>query len=105
MAQGADLLLHWCYRLDGVDASDEMKRLTPTPSEIAAMARHIGVKDLVLTHFRKHMDEPAPYDQAKQAASDIFSKPVRIAEDLDIFELSPDAVKNPDFPRLGHFSE
>ena len=83
----ADLLLHWCYRLDQETVTQEMAALTPTPSEIGKMARHMRVGTLVLTHFRTHMDEPERYASALQMASVAFGKPVTVAEDLQQFDL------------------
>lgn len=87
LAANADVLLHWCYRLDGAQVAPEFATLTPTPSEIGAMAKRIGVRSLVLTHFRKHMDETESYEAAVRHASDAFGKPVSIAEDLQEFEI------------------
>ena len=82
LARGADLLLHWCYRLDGEPAHPEMIPLTPTPSEIAKMARDANVKTLWLTHFRVHMDTPEKHQTALENARAQFSGDIAIAEDL-----------------------
>jgi len=87
LAQDADLLLHWCYRLDGAPATESMKRVTPTPSEIGAMAHAAGVKHLLLTHFRKHMDGEANHAAAQAAVSAVYDGPFAIVEDLDVFTL------------------
>ncbi len=87
LSQGADILLHWCYRLDGEAAAPDMARLAPTPSEIAAMAARAGVKRLILTHFRVHMDAPGKHDHALEAARGAFDGPISIAEDLDIVDI------------------
>ncbi|MEZ5676799.1 MAG: hypothetical protein R3D81_16725 [Thalassovita sp.] len=55
----ADLLLHWCYRLDGETAHPLMLPVTPTPSQIAQVAyKSAGVKRLLLTHFRSTWTPP-----------------------------------------------
>lgn len=87
LAVNADLLLHWCYRLDGAQATPYMATTTPTPSEIGTLAKEVGVQSLILTHFRKHMDEPSRHADAVEKASLAFGQPVRIAEDLDIYEI------------------
>ena len=87
LATEADLLLHWCYRLDGEEVSPEMAKTTPTPSEIGAMAKRVGVRSLILTHFRRHMDAPKLFAQAEESASSSFGQTVRIAEDLQQIEL------------------
>ena len=87
LAKNADLLLHWCYRLDGEKVTPEMAATTPTPSEIGAMAKHVGARGLILTHFRKHMDDPARFDRAVHEASFAFGQPVTVAEDLQQIEI------------------
>ena len=87
LSYNADLLLHWCYRLDGVAATVSMAKTTPTPSEIGEMAKKAQVRRLVLTHFRKYMDEKDLYDQALNKASEAFDDDVVIAEDLQEFEI------------------
>ncbi|MEL7260007.1 MAG: MBL fold metallo-hydrolase [Pseudomonadota bacterium] len=81
LAQGADLLLHWCYRLDSDPASDGMKALSPTPQDILDLAARTGAARVVLTHFRRHMD--GAFDPAS-VRSDI---PWSVAEDLDTFDI------------------
>ncbi|MDJ0825761.1 MAG: MBL fold metallo-hydrolase [Rhodobacter sp.] len=87
LAVGADLLLHWCYRLDGEDAPPAMRALTPTPSEIGAMAADVGVKRLILTHFRVHMDATGRHEQALAELRHTFGGPCAIAEDLDVIDV------------------
>ena len=81
LSKNATLLLHWCYRLDDEEVTPEMAAVAPTPAEIGTMAKRIGANSLMLTHFRKHMDDPARTEQAIQNASNAFGKPVTIAED------------------------
>ncbi|MEM9048726.1 MAG: MBL fold metallo-hydrolase [Pseudomonadota bacterium] len=87
LARDADLLLHWCYRLDGEAAPSGMASVTPTPGEIAAMAADAGVKRLMLTHFRAHMDSPGNIQAALDAMAAVFSGIVAIAEDLEVHEI------------------
>ena len=84
LCRNADLLLHWCYRLDGERAHPAMESLTPTPTEIALMARQAGVRRLLLTHFRTHMDEPEKHADAIAALKSTFGEASGIAEDLDV---------------------
>ena len=86
LVQDADLLIHWCYRGDGETVHPMLDRLSPTPSQIADMAREAGVKRLVLTHFRKHMDGPT-LTHARNALRDRFGPNAHVAEDLDTWEL------------------
>ena len=84
LCQDADVLLHWCYRLDGERAHPAMEALTPTPTEIALMARRAGVRRLLLTHFRMHMDEPGRYADAIAALRSVFGEASGIVEDLEV---------------------
>ena len=87
LCQGADLLLHWCYRLDDQTASAVMEAMTPTPSQIAQMAEICGVRRLVITHFRINMDEDDGHQSALEAMGNNFNGLHSIAEDLDSFEI------------------
>ncbi|MEM7522647.1 MAG: hypothetical protein AAF360_02590 [Pseudomonadota bacterium] len=49
-----------------------MSAMTPTPSEIAMMAEKAGVKRLLLTHFRKSMDDEATHNAALSTMSPVF---------------------------------
>jgi len=79
MARGADLLLHWCYRLDSDAASAEMMALSPSPQQIVDMAEAHGIKRVLLTHFRRHMD--AAFKPGDVRSSVDWS----VAEDLDTY--------------------
>lgn len=83
----ADLLLHWCYRLDGEAMHPALVKLCPTPGDIAAMASRCGVKRLVLTHFREHMDATGKHEAALKIMQDVFDGPSEVAEDLTIYEI------------------
>ncbi|MEM6637388.1 MAG: MBL fold metallo-hydrolase [Pseudomonadota bacterium] len=87
LAAGADLLLHWCYRLEGEVVTASLAASAPTPAEIGSMARRAGAKALMLTHFRRHMDEPSRFKRAVEDASSAFGKPVVIAEDLQELDI------------------
>lgn len=87
LMQGADLLLHWCYRLDGEPAQPLMAQMTPTPREIGALAKSAGVKRLLLTHFRVHMDAPENMASALTVLADAFGSNAAVAEDLDVHEI------------------
>lgn len=83
LSQGADLLLHWYYRPDKQGAAEAMRAKMPTPGDIAAMAARNGVKRLILTHFRKSMDDDATHQTTLAAMKAVFDGPASIAEDLD----------------------
>lgn len=86
LSRDADLLVHWCYRGDGETVHPDLDALSPTPTQIAQFARDIGVKRLLLTHFRAHMDARAPTEAAHKALRAEFGDNGAIAEDLDVIE-------------------
>lgn len=96
LAQDADTLLHWCYRLsDEIQVSDFMRETAPTPLEIADMANRIGIQQLILTHFRIHMDQAERYANALRELRESFAGPGHIAEDLDVYPIA--AANNPNW--------
>lgn len=87
MAQDADLLLHWCYRLSTDTIHPAIAAFSPTPADIAQMAERAGVKRLVISHFRIQMDTEAGHASAQADMAEHFSGPASIAEDLDRFDI------------------
>lgn len=85
LSRDADLLLHWCYRLDGEEFHPDMLDLAPTPSEIAEIANRANVKRLVLTHFRVHMDSENSHKEAIASVRKHFDGDAEIAEDFRTF--------------------
>jgi ribonuclease Z len=85
LCSGADLLLHWCYRGVGEQVHPALMAMSPDPVEVAAMAHAAGVKRLLLTHFRVHMDLPDKYDTALAAVRNVFGESGTIVEDLQEF--------------------
>lgn len=83
----ADLLLHWCYRLSDEEVPPAMASLTPTPVDIARMAQRCGVKWLLLSHFRVHMDAEARHHRANEELAANFDGPAEITEDLTTYEV------------------
>ncbi|MEM6275607.1 MAG: MBL fold metallo-hydrolase [Pseudomonadota bacterium] len=87
LSADADLLIHWCYRGEGESISPELDAKSPTPSEIARMAKRVGVKRLALSHIREHMDEDARRQRNLAALKESFAGLAVIAEDLEVFEI------------------
>lgn len=81
LAQDADLLLHWCYRLDSDQASAAMTATAPSPQQILDMAEQVGAQQVILTHFRKHMD--AAFDLGAVQSPLKWS----LGEDLDVYDI------------------
>lgn len=83
---GADLLIHWCYRLDSADVPEAFAALSPAPIDIAAMASRAGAKRLVLTHIRRGHDTPDIHADALSRAGAAHPD-VSITEDLTVYEI------------------
>ena len=88
LCKNADLLVHWCYRgSEEQGGGPSLRSLCPDPRAIAEMAVSAGVKYLVLSHFRTHMDRPKNYAASRKALRETFGPNSTIAEDLDIFHI------------------
>jgi ribonuclease Z len=88
LAAGADVMLHWCYRHDEEPAPDFIKAMSPSPSELGALAARCGVKTLALTHFRAAVDRaPGLLDRMRAAAEASFGGQVIMAHDLMSLEI------------------
>ncbi len=87
LTQGADFLLHWCYRLSTDDIHPAIAEKSPTPADIARMAQSAQVKRLLITHFRIHMDSAEGHASARADLAAHFSGPADIAEDLQVYEI------------------
>lgn len=92
LSKDTDLLIHWCYRLPGETANPYIASKSPAPLDIGAMAEKAGVKRLLLTHFRPHMDESENHRIVLEDVSKEFNGEAQIAEDL----LQIDLAKNSD---------
>ena len=83
LANDADVLVHWCYRLSHETRYQSIAQLSPHPGEIGAMAARAGVRHLILTHLRGHMDaSPEIHAGMLAEAEAAFGGSVEIAEDL-----------------------
>lgn len=87
LQRDADLLLHWCYRLSRDSVHAAIAELCPTPGEIASTAQAAGVGRLLLTHFRKHMDDPDGHEDALRDLRAGFSGDAEIVEDLNRYQV------------------
>lgn len=82
LCQDADLLIHWCYRLSHETKYPTVTAYSPDAGQIAEMATRAGVKNLLLTHMRAHMDRDEFHQQMTREAQAVFSGTFGIAEDL-----------------------
>jgi len=87
LAQNADLLIHWCYRLAGDETNTYIRKLSPDPIEIAQLATRCNVKQLLLTHFRTSFDTPEMHEKVMQELAENFDGRAGVAEDLMVVEL------------------
>jgi ribonuclease Z len=82
LCKDADLLIHWCYRMSDETIYPKVTEKSPSAKDIAKMAKNCGVKKLLLTHMRKHMDKEINQIKIKKELTDNFSGISGIAEDL-----------------------
>lgn len=87
LSRNADLLLHWCYRGAGERLHPALQAFSPDPGEVADMAQSVGVKRLLLSHFRIHMDSAEGHQKALDEMSARFQGVAGIVEDLDVFDI------------------
>lgn len=87
LSRDADVLLHWCYRGAGERLHPALQAFSPDPGEVADMAQSVGVKTLLLSHFRIHMDNAEGHQRALDDMSARFQGTAGIVEDLDVFEI------------------
>ncbi|MEM6462223.1 MAG: MBL fold metallo-hydrolase [Pseudomonadota bacterium] len=85
LSAGADLLLHWCYRLSGEEVHPALADKCPTPADIAQMASRADVKRLLISHFRIHMDTEEGHERACADLKSHFDGPAEIVEDLQVY--------------------
>ncbi|MDA4848510.1 MBL fold metallo-hydrolase [Hoeflea poritis] len=87
LARDADFLLHWCYCLTGEEVHPAIKQNSPNPAEIAQMAESSGVKRLLISHFRIHMDTEEGHERTRNDLEANFNGPASVAEDLEVYEI------------------
>ena len=87
LSRNADLLIHWCYRLSHETKYSFITQMSPCAGEIAELAHSAGVKSLLLTHIRKHMDTKVHQDAMLREARHAFTGLVQIAKDLMVIDL------------------
>lgn len=87
LCKDADLLIHWCYRLSSETKYQFITDNSPSAEQIAAMAKRAGVKSVLLSHIRKHMDIGDHLDSIRSEAKDQFGGDIEIAEDLMVIDL------------------
>lgn len=73
--------------LRGADRGVVRPQVVRAGGEIGELAKSAGVKRLLLTHFRVHMDAPENMASALTALADAFGSNAAVAEDLDVYEI------------------
>jgi len=82
LAQNADLLIHWCYRMTGQTANSFIRKMSPDPVEIGKLASRCRVTKLLITHLRQQMDDEKSRSQITHDLRGNFAGDAGIAEDL-----------------------
>lgn len=86
--EGADLLVHWCYRLSHEPLIDPRFAVTsPGHIETARMAQRLGVRHLVLTHLRARHDDPDTHARIHDDVAGVYDGQFSLARDLMSFQL------------------
>ena len=86
-ARGADLLIHWCYRMAGEADGTEMARLSPTARDIAELANRAAVGKLVLTHIKPSMDTEENIGMIIRELESVCKGAFAIASDLTVYQV------------------
>ncbi len=87
LTQGADVLLHWCYRMKEETSNTFIASMSPSPDQIGEMAERAGVKKVFITHIRKKTDTEAGRTEALVDLKSKFTGEVGVAEDLTTIRL------------------
>ncbi len=87
LAEGADLLVHMCFQLSGEAPGREWLAGSSGHMEIAETAAQAGVRQVVLSHLRPHMDADGVHQRMVDEMSTIFDGDIVVGEDLDDFQL------------------
>ena len=83
LCEGADVVIHWCYRLSFEPLPDPSFAATSVGHvETAAMAARAGVKHLILTHWRVQHDTEETRARVREDVARHFSGRFTIAADL-----------------------
>ena len=87
LAEGADVLVHMCFQLSGESPGSKWFAGSSGHMEIAETAAEAGVKKVVLSHLRPHMDEEGIHQRMVEEMKAKFGGEIMVAEDLDVIEL------------------
>ncbi len=85
LAEGADLLAHMCFQLSGEAPGRKWSAGSSGHLEIAETASAAGVKKVIISHLRPHMDEEGVHQQMIDEMSGKYGGEIVIGEDLDTF--------------------
>ncbi|MCJ7874695.1 MBL fold metallo-hydrolase [Phaeobacter sp. J2-8] len=87
LAEGADVLVHMCFNLSQEARGPEWVAGSSGHLEIARTARDAGIRRVVLTHLRPHMDAPGVHQRIVSEMAEVFPGDIVIGEDLMVLEL------------------
>ncbi len=87
LAEGADLLAHMCFQLSGDSPGQKWSAGSSGHMEIAEMASEAGIKKVILSHLRSHMDEEGVHERMISDMAAVYDGEIVVGEDLDTFAL------------------
>ena len=93
LAHNADLLIHWCYRLNSDVTNEFIRNMLPDSVEIATLAEYCNIGKLLVTHLRTGMDTDEARAGILTELAANYSGDAGIAEDLLKIQLYQAAEK------------
>ena len=82
LAKGAEVLIHMCHFLNGVERDARLTASCSGHLDAARTAAEAGVKTLVLVHMAEHFDDPGTRERALDEAAGVFKGRIVWGEDL-----------------------
>jgi ribonuclease Z len=82
LADGADVLLHMCHFVNGVEGDPRLTETCSGHEDAARTARDAGVDTLVLVHITEQVEQPGVRERVLHEAATIFPGRIIFGEDL-----------------------
>jgi len=82
LAEGADVLVHMCHFVNGVERDPRLTETCSGHQDAARTARDAGVATLVLTHITEQVEQPGVRERVLHEAAMIFPGRIIFGEDL-----------------------
>jgi ribonuclease BN (tRNA processing enzyme) len=93
LARNCDVLVHMCHYISGTQLSDAFAESCMGHMELAALARDVGVRNLVTTHITEQFDRPGVRERVIAEMSTVFKGNLFFGEDLMEIPLASPALE------------